>query len=47
MVFGATWALSSRRLSASSGRWLKGLSGAALLLLSLVLIFRPAWLSFS
>ena len=47
MVFGATWALSSRRLSAASGRWLKGLSGAALLLLSLVLIFRPAWLSFS
>ena len=47
MVFGATWALSSRRLSASSGRWLKGLSGAALLVLSLVLIFRPAWLSFS
>ncbi|MEE4175819.1 MAG: glutaredoxin family protein [Xanthomonadales bacterium] len=47
MVFGATWALSSRRLSASSGRWLKGLSGAALLLLSLILIFRPAWLSFA
>jgi glutaredoxin len=47
MVFGATWALSSRRLSASSGRWLKGLSGVALLVLSLVLIFRPAWLSFS
>ncbi len=47
MVFGATWALSSKRLSASSGRWLKVLSGAALLLLSLVLIFRPAWLSFS
>lgn len=47
MVFGATWALSSRRLSASSGRWLKGLSGAALLLLSLLLIFRPAWLTFA
>ena len=46
MVFAATWALSSRRLSMEGGRWLKGLSGLALLALSLVLIFRPGWLAF-
>jgi glutaredoxin len=47
MVFSATWALSSQRLNPPAGRALKGLSGALLLLLSLLLIFRPDWLSFT
>jgi glutaredoxin len=46
MVFAATWALSSKRLSLGAGRWLKALSGAALLALSAVLLLRPEWLSF-
>lgn len=47
MVFSATWALSSQRLKAGTGRVLKGLSGLVLLLLSLLLIFKPEWLSFA
>ena len=47
MVFSATWALSSQRLKPVTGRTLKGLSGALLLLLSLLLIFQPDWLSFT
>ena len=46
MVFAATWALSSKRLSPGAGRWLKALSGAVLLGLSAVLLLRPEWLSF-
>lgn len=47
MVFSATWALSSQRLKPVAGRALKGVSGAFLLLLSLLLIFRPDWLNFT
>lgn len=47
MVFSATWALSSQRLRPTGGRLLKGLSGLVLLILSLLLIFRPQTLSFS
>lgn len=47
MVFAATWALSSKRLKPGAGRILKGLSGLVLLVLSLLLIFKPEWLSFT
>jgi len=47
MVFSATWALSSKRLTAGGGRILKGLSGLILLVLSLLLLFKPDWLSFT
>ncbi len=47
MVFSATWALSSQRLKPGTGRALKGLSGLVLLLLSLLLIFKPEWLNFA
>jgi glutaredoxin len=47
MVFAATWALSSKRLKPGAGRVLKGLSGLVLLVLSLLLIFKPEWLSFT
>jgi hypothetical protein len=36
--------LSQRRLQQREGRWLKLLSGAVLLVLGLLLLFRPAWL---
>ena len=47
MVFSATWALSSKRLTTGTGRILKGLSGFVLLLLSCLLLFKPEWLSFT
>lgn len=47
MVFSATWALSSRRIGPATGRWLKGLSGLVLLLLSVLVIWKPEWLSFN
>ena len=36
--------LSHRRLQEREGRWLKLLSGVVILLLGLVMIFRPEWL---
>jgi glutaredoxin len=47
MVFSATWALSSKRLKPGAGRILKGLSGLVLLVLSLLVILKPEWLSFT
>jgi glutaredoxin len=47
MVFTATWALSSKRLKPGAGRILKGLSGLVLLVLSLLVIIKPGWLSFT
>jgi len=47
MVFSATWALSSKHLTVGGGRILKGLSGLILLILSLLLLFKPDWLSFT
>jgi hypothetical protein len=47
MVFAATWALSSKRLTPAAGRTLKGLSGLVLLVLSLLLILKPEWLIFT
>ena len=47
MVFAATWALASRRLDTGGGRVLKGVSGLVLLTLSLLIIWRPQWLSFT
>jgi hypothetical protein len=47
LVFTATWALSSRRVGPATGRLLKGISGLVLLLLSLIIIWRPEWLTFT
>jgi len=44
MVGMAVWALGNQRLSEASGRRLKLLSGAVMLVLGLVLLFRPDWL---
>lgn len=44
MVGMAVWALGNQRLSEASGRRLKMLSGAVMLILGLVLLFRPGWL---
>jgi glutaredoxin len=44
MVSAAVWALGNQRLSDRSGRSLKGLSGAVMLALGLVLLLRPDWL---
>lgn len=45
MVGTAVIALSSRKLTEHTGRWLKLLSGAVMLVLGGVLILRPEWLS--
>jgi uncharacterized membrane protein HdeD (DUF308 family) len=37
-------ALSSRKLTERAGRWLKLVSGAVMLALGSVMIFRPHWL---
>lgn len=44
MVAAAVIALSSRKLTEAAGRWLKLLSGAAMIALGGVLILRPEWL---
>ena len=44
MVGLAVWALGNQRLSEASGRRLKLLSGAVMLVLGLLLLFRPGWL---
>lgn len=44
MVGLAVWALGNRRLSEAAGSRLKGLSGAVMLALGLVLLLRPGWL---
>jgi len=45
MVTLAVVALSSRKLSEQTGRWLKLISGMVMLGLGLVMIFRPDWLA--
>lgn len=45
MVTLAVVALSSRKLSAKTGQWLKLISGIVMLGLGLTMIFRPEWLS--
>jgi glutaredoxin len=45
MVGGAVLALSSGKLTAESGRWLKLLSGLVMLVLGAVMLTRPEWLS--
>ncbi|MGI9327423.1 MAG: glutaredoxin family protein [Pseudomonadales bacterium] len=45
MVAVAVFALGSNRLSERSGRYLKLLSGAVMLVLALVMLLRPDWLS--
>jgi uncharacterized membrane protein HdeD (DUF308 family) len=44
MVATAVVALSNRRLTERAGRWLKLLSGVAMLLLGAVMALRPEWL---
>lgn len=44
MVTVAVLALSHRKLTENTGRWLKLLSGVVMLALGLVLLLRPAWL---
>jgi uncharacterized membrane protein HdeD (DUF308 family) len=44
MVAMAVTALSSNKLSENAGRWLKFVSGAVMLALGAVLLFRPEWL---
>ncbi len=45
MVTMAVVALSSRKLSEETGRWLKLLSGVVMITLGVVMILRPEWLS--
>jgi len=45
MVTIAVVTLSHRKLQERGGRWLKLLSGAVMLALALILLFRPGWLS--
>jgi hypothetical protein len=44
MVTLTVLALSSRKLSASTGRWLKLVSGGVMLLLGAIMLLRPEWL---
>lgn len=44
MVLIVVMTLSKRKLQEGQGRWLKLLSGAAILLLGVVMLFRPDWL---
>ena len=37
--------LSKKKLQESQGRWLKLFSGSAVLLIGIIMIFRPAWLN--
>ena len=45
MVGAAVFALGSGRLTERAGRWLKFVSGAVMLVLGIVLLLRPQWLS--
>ncbi len=44
MVSTAVFALSSRKLSEQTGRWLKLLSGTVMMMLGGIMIFKPEWL---
>jgi hypothetical protein len=44
MVFVVVLTLSKRKLQESQGRWLKLVSGAAILLLGLIMLLKPDWL---
>jgi glutaredoxin len=44
MVAGVVWSLSRFKLQETGGRWLKLFSGSVILLLGLVMLFRPEWL---
>jgi hypothetical protein len=44
MVAIAVWTLSRAKLQAKQGRWLKLISGLTILLLGLLLWFKPSWL---
>jgi uncharacterized membrane protein HdeD (DUF308 family) len=45
MVGIVIWTLGKRKLQETEGRWLKLLSGAVILALGFVLLFKPEWLS--
>jgi uncharacterized membrane protein HdeD (DUF308 family) len=45
MVASAVILLGSHRLTERAGRWLKLLSGAVMLVLGMVMLLRPEWLS--
>jgi uncharacterized membrane protein HdeD (DUF308 family) len=44
MVAGVVASLSRFKLQESGGRWLKLVSGSVVMLLGLVMLFRPEWL---
>jgi len=44
MVTGVVWSLSRFKLQETGGRWLKLVSGAVVLLLGGVMLFKPEWL---
>jgi glutaredoxin len=44
MVGAAVWALSSSKLSAGAGRWLKLVSGLVMALLGVLMLVKPEWL---
>jgi uncharacterized membrane protein HdeD (DUF308 family) len=44
MVTGVVWSLSRFKLQETGGRWLKLVSGSVIMLLGLVMLFRPEWL---
>ena len=44
MVLVVTWTLSKNKLQETQGRWLKLISGVVILVLGLLMIFKPEWL---
>jgi uncharacterized membrane protein HdeD (DUF308 family) len=44
MVLIVVLTLSKRKLQESQGRWLKLVSGAAILLLGIIMLLKPEWL---
>jgi uncharacterized membrane protein HdeD (DUF308 family) len=44
MVTVVVWTLNKQKLQESHGRWLKLLSGMAILLLGIVMLVKPEWL---
>jgi cytochrome c biogenesis protein CcdA len=44
MVLVVTWTLSKNKLQETQGRWLKLISGVVILVLGLLMIFKPDWL---
>jgi len=44
MVLLVVWTLGKRKLQQREGEWLKLVSGSVVLLLGLVMIFKPHWL---